>query len=610
MIVLRTSMMAVLFAAAPAAAQELPAARVVVPWEDFQDLYARGMAPDEAPEAAPQDAVLSRAVYSGRIDGSSALLNARLTLDVLADDGWVAVRLLPTSVALRAARLGNADAPIYLDDGWYTLITNRRGTLTLDLDFAVTVWDSSGQQGFAFALPPSGGTEVSLALPGSDALDVRVDGAQQVVEEARGEGRLLKALLPPTGNLSVSWQRKGGTVAAEQAVARVYAEHDALIGVSEGLLQCRSVVNYSILHAGVDRLSVSLPEGATVVDVRGQGVRTWGVTPRDGRQQLDVSLNFEAKGAYTLAVDYEAPVPEGAESVVIPDLQVDGVERIKGFVGVDARSSLEIAPGAVTGVTPLDVRELPTALLGQTDWPILYGFTYNKGDYRIPLQVHAHAPVDLLVTLIDQTQATTALTPDGRRMTRVVYAMRNNQAQFLRLALPAGAIPWSTFVGGRSVKPGRADDGRVLIPLTRSQTTGGELAQFAVELVYVEEGVPVAPGAVSAFAASLPQADVPSTGVAWTVYIPRGGAVVPRTVTGSLRQVSDFTAIPVPGASTGAPADAVQAQADAQYRGEAMAQGVQPVRVSLPLDGTPLFFEKLLVLDEALTLDFDWRAPK
>jgi len=610
MIVLRTSMMAVLFAAAPAAAQELPAARVVVPWEDFQDLYARGMAPDEAPEAAPQDAVLSRAVYSGRIDGSSALLNARLTLDVLADDGWVAVRLLPTSVALRSARLGNADAPIYLDDGWYTLVTNRRGTLTLDLDFAVTVWDSSGQQGFAFALPPSGGTEVSLALPGSDALEVRVDGAQQVVEEARGEGRWLRALLPPTGNLSVSWQRKGGAVAAEQAVARVYAEHDALIGVSEGLLQCRSVVNYSILHAGVDRLAVSLPEGATVVDVRGQGVRTWGVTRRDGRQHLEVSLNFEAKGAYTLAVDYEAPLPEGADSVVIPDLQVDGVERIKGFVGVDARSSLEIAPGAVTGVTPLDVRELPTALLGQTDWPILYGFTYNKGDYRIPLQVHAHAPVDLLVTLIDQTQATTALTPDGRRMTRVVYAMRNNQAQFLRLTLPPGAIPWSTFVGGRSVKPGRADDGRVLIPLTRSQTTGGELAQFAVELVYVEEGVPAAPGAIAPFAAALPRADVPSTGVAWTVYIPRGGSVVPRTTSGSLRQVSGFTEIPVPGASSGAPADAVQAQADAQYRGEAMAQGVQPVRVSLPLDGTPMYFEKLLVLDEALTLDFQWRAPK
>lgn len=610
MSLLRSAVILLALVAAPAYAQELPAARVVLPWEDFQELYERGMAPKDKPEAAPQDAVLSRAVYGGRVDGESALLSARLTLDVLKSEGWVAVRLLPTTVALRSAKLGNADAPIYLDEGWYTLVTNRRGTLTLDLEFAATVWDSSGQQGFAFALPPSGGTEVSLSLPGKDALEVKVDGAQQLTEEARGDSRLLRALLPPTGNLSVSWQRKGAEAAAEQAVARVYAEHHALIGVSEGLLQCRSVVNYSILHAGVDELSVSLPEGATVVDVRGQGLRDWGVEKKGGRQLIKVDLNFEAKGAYALAVDYEAPLPEGSGSVTVPDLEVAGVERVKGYVGIDARSSLEIAPGAVQGVTPLDVRELPTAILGQTDWPILYGFKYNKADYSIPLNVRAHQGVDLLVTLIDQTSATTVLTPDGRRMTRVIYAMRNNQAQFLRLSMPEGAIPWSTFVGGRSVKPGRAEDGRMLIPLTRSQTSGGELAQFAVELVYVEEGPATVPGGKTELDAKLPRADVPSTGVAWTVYVPRGGSVKESSIDGTLRRVDYFTAIPVPGQSGGAPAELVMQQANAQFEGEAMAQGVQPVRVSLPLDGTPLYFEKLLVLDEPLELGFQWKAPK
>lgn len=595
---------------APVYAQELPAARVVLPWEDFQQLYERGMAPKDKPEPAPQDAVLSHATYSGRVDGESALISARLTLDVLKDKGWVAVRLLPTTVALRSAKLGNADAPIYLDEGWYTLVTNRRGTLTLDLDFAVTVWDSSGQQGFAYALPPSGGTEFSLSLPGKDALDVTVQGAQQLSEEARGEGRFVRALLPPTGNVSVSWQRKSAEAAAETVVARVYAEHHALIGVSEGLLQCRSIVNYSILHAGVDKLDVSLPEGATVVDVRGQGIREWAVVKKGGRQQIDVALNFEAKGTYALYVDYEAPLPEGSGSVTVPDLEVGNVERVKGYVGIDARSSLEIAPGAITGVTPLDVRELPTAILGQTDWPVLYGFKYNKADYAIPLNIKAHQGVDLLVTLIDQTQATTVITPDGRRMTRVIYAMRNNQAQFLRLSMPEAAIPWSTFVGGRSVKPGRAEDGRMLIPLTRSQTSGGELAQFAVELVYVEDGAKPEAGGKAQFSGKLPRADVPSTGVAWTVYVPRGGSVKDSSIEGTLRQVDYFTAIPVPGQSGGAPAELVAQQANAQFEGDAMAQGVQPVRVSLPLDGEPMYFEKLLVLDEPLELGFLWKAPK
>ncbi len=593
----------------PALAQELPSARVVVPWEDFQELYERGMAPKDKPEPAPRDAVISRATYTGRVDAESVIFQSRVTVDVLKSEGWVAVRLLPTTVALRQARIGNVDAPIYLDNGWYTLITNKKGTLNVDLEFAATVWDSSGQQGFAFALTPSGGTEVAVTVPSQDALNVQVANAQQVRQESSAGGRVIRALLPATGNLSVSWQRKSAET-AEAVSARVYAEHQALVGVAEGLLSVRSTIQYSILHAGVEKLSVSVPESATILDVRGQGIRDWSVSRKEGRSVIDVALNFEAKGSYTLIVDYESRLPEGSGQVTVPDLRVDGVERVKGWVGIDARSSLELKPGEGAGVVPVDVRDLPASILGQTDWPVLFGFKYNKAEYSIPLGVQAHEAVELLVTLIDQASATTVLTPDGRRMTQVVYAMRNNQAQFLRLKLPDGAVPWSTFVAGNSVKPGRAEDGRVLIPLMRSQTSGGELAQFSVELVYVEDGQAPDDSGKGSFQAVLPQADVPSTGVAWTVYLPRGAEMKGRSIDGSLRQVDYFTPIPVPGQVGGQPAQVVQAQATAQYDGEAMAQGVQPVRVTLPLDGQPFYFEKLLVLDEALNLSFDWKAAK
>jgi len=593
-----------------ASAQDsLPAARVVLPWDDFQQLYERGMAPKDKPEPAPRDVVISRAVYNGKVDGESVVFQARLSVDVLKRDGWIVTQLLPTSVGLRSARVGNQDAAIFMDNGWYWLVTDKKGTINVDLEFAATVWDSSGQQGFAFAMAPSGGTEVAVTVPSQDALNVTVANAQQVRQDSGPAGRVIHALLPATGNLSVSWQRKAAE-SAEVQTARVYAEHQALVGVAEGLMSVRSTVQYSILHAGVDKLSVSLPESATIVDVTGQGIRDWSVSKKDNRAQIDVALNFEAKGAYTLIVDYESRLPEGSGSITVPDLRVNGVERVKGWIGVDARSSLEIKPGEGGGVTPVDVRDLPAAILGATDWPVLFGFKYNKAEYSVPLTIQSHAPVDLLVTLIDQASATTVLTPDGRRMTQVVYAMRNNQAQFLRLKLPAGATPWSTFVAGRSVKPGRADDGRVLIPLMRSQTSGGELAQFSVELVYVEDGKAPDAGGKGSFSAQLPTADVPSTGVAWTVYLPRDATLKSKTVDGSLRRVDYFTSIPVPGQVGGQPAAQVAAQANAQYEGEAMAQGVQPVRVTLPLDGQPVFFERLLVVDEPLTVSFDWKASK
>jgi hypothetical protein len=52
----------------------------------------------------------------------------------------------------------------------------------------------------------------------------------------------------------------------------------------------------------------------------------------------------------------------------------------------------------------------------------------------------------------------------------------------------------------------------------------------------------------------------------------------------------------------------VQMQAAQTFSGEATAAGVQPVKVSLPIDGYPTYFEKLLVLDEPLEVSFDYKG--
>ena len=598
-------------AAVAALPDDLPAARVVLPWSDFKGLVEKGLAPENKPDPAPWAYTLSRATYSGRVDGESVIFTLRLRVEVIHDKTWTVVPLLPGTVALKQARLAGKDAPIWFDGSWYQLVTNQKGPLDLDLEFAVSTFENAGQSGFAFPLPRTAATEITVAVPAKDALDFSVAGAQQVVEETRGGDKIVRALLPSGRDLAVSWQKAAAEAAeGKPAVARVYAEHQALIGISEGLLHGTSLVQYSILHAGVRTLRVSLPADTTIVDVTGKGIDEWKVVEAAGRKIIDVGLTFEATGAYTLRVDYERPLPEGGGEVNVPQLIVANAERVKGFIGVDARSTLEIAPGAVVDARPVDVRELPAAILGQTEWPVLLGFSTRKEGWSIPLVVRPHQDVDLLVTLIDQVAATTALTPDGRRMTRVTYALRNNRAQYLRLALPEKAELWSTFVAGKAVKPARAEDGRILVPLARSQTAGGDLASFAVELVYVEDGAAPVGRAAARFSARLPTADAPATAVAWTVLVPRGSKVPKRSVDGTLRRVESYTLIDLGGVTLAEATRRVQAQAEAQFANDAMGAGVDPVRVSLPVDGEPVLFEKLLVLDEELRVGFDWKAPK
>lgn len=605
---------AVLFAlSAPAvAADDIPAARVVMPWSDFKTLYEKGKAPEKPPQPAPHDYTLSRAVLTGQAIDDAAVFTAKMRVDVLKQDGWVRVPVLPGQVALRRARVGGRDASLWFDGSWYQLVTDQKGPIDIELEFAVSAFESAGEHGFSFPLPRAAALEVELGVPAEDLLDFQVAGAQQVTTSDRRGERVMKALLPARGNLAVTWRK---SVDAEQpadgeepaAEARLYAEHQALIGVAEGVLTGSSTVHYSILHAGVDTLRFSLPADVTLLDVKGKGVGEWAGKEVDGRNVVDVALNFEAKGSYSLVVEYERALAEaGSQSLTVPDLQVLGVERVKGWVGVDARSNLEIAAGAAESARVVDVRELPPSILGQTDWPVLLGFTYRKEGWRIPLEIRQHAEVDMLVTIIDQVAATTVMTPDGRRMTQVTWAMRNNRAQYLRVDMPEGAVPWSAFVGGKAVKPAKADDGKVMIPLARSQTAGGDLARFAVELVYVEDGVAPVKGKGS-FAAQLPVADVPATAVAWTVYVPGEAKIPKRSIGGSLRPVDAYTPIDVGGVSLPEATAQVQRQAQLQFDSEATAAGVQPVRVTLPVDGRPLYFEKLLVLDEDLEVRFDYK---
>ncbi|MBN2800443.1 MAG: hypothetical protein JXX28_14985 [Deltaproteobacteria bacterium] len=604
-------LLALVPALTPAVAQAQDPERVVLSLQEFLQMYEAAREPKETPERAPNDWAISSAAYVGevRMEGDepqSAVFSARLQVEVLKEKGWVKVPLLPTSVALKSARIGGKEVPVVMEGSRFVLVTDRRGVFEVDVEFAASVFTSEGSSGFSFQLVPSGATAVELSVPTEDGLSFTVANARLQEKETRGGRRVVKAILPAVGSLAVSWQREVPEVAEQQS--RVYAEVYTLVGLGDGLLTANSTIHHTILHEGVDQLRVGLPEGMTLLDVKGTGVRDWTVSGTE----LTVSLNYEAIGAYPLTLEMEKLVGEGDVNTVAPFPTPIGVERSKGWVGVQAIGNLELGSGEVKNASAVDVRSLPAAILGITDQPVLLGYKYLGTDARIPLQITEHDDVDVLVTLLDQAKATTMWTPDGRRLTSIRYQVRNNRKQFLRLSLPDGAVLWSASVGGRAVQPAQAGDGRLLVPLLRSQATGGSLAAFDVEVVYVEDGVEPDGSGKGTFEAHLPTPDVPTTYVGWVVYAPVEAKVKQRSVDGPLRQV-DWLSNPIPAAETYYVANntpMVQQAAGHMASTGGLGEGAAPVPVSLPLEGQQYYFEKLLVLDEELWLRFDYAGLK
>lgn len=583
--------------------------KVELPWNDFNTLYQKYVIDQQPKPTAPRDWTLDRAVFTGTVvgegDDAYAIVKLQLKGEIHKKEGWATVPLLGAATALRSATIGGKDAALYVQSGYYTLITDKPGAFEAQLEFAVKLFSADGETGFTLPLPAAGATVVGLAVQSKDELAFEVPGAQGLDTTSVGNERRLQAYVPSMSSLTVSWSRKVNESAVEEAKreARVYAESRTLVGVSEGVLSCRTDIDYTVLHNKVDKFHVSLPPDATVLEVRGAGIRNW-TQGKDGG--IDVELNYGAEGLYRLGVDYERALQSGAD---IPLVKLSGVTRETDYVGVDARSAVELIAKGTTGAVPIDVRELPAAITGQTDYPVLLAYRARGGDVKIPLEVKQHPDMDMLVTLVDTASAETLITEDGRRMTRIRYGVRNNRKQFLNVKLPKEAEVWSASVAGRGVKVSRGEGGDVLVPLVRSDASGGALSAFLVELVYVENGGELANGRGN-LKVEMPKVDAPSSVLQWTVYLPTTATIVPRTSKGSVRRVDWFSAAPV------LPAEAVVTQqarqavnAEVANQGEtgALGQGVEPVEVDLPLTGNAYYFEKMLVLSEDLWVSFDYK---
>jgi hypothetical protein len=595
-------MILLLLSAAFAAPFSSPGGKVELPWNDFQSLYQKGLAPETPPEKAPRAYTLDKASYTGKLVGTGddayATFKATLRGEVLGD-GWVTVPLLSTNAALRSAKVDGKDGAVFLQDGFYTLVTKKSGPFVAEIEFSVALFNADGETGLSLPMAPSGATEVSFTVEGDDALDFEIAGARGQSESTVGRARTVTAAVPSLGALAVSWQRALPEQEAAKT-ARVYAETNVLVGVSEGVMQGTARVSYTILHQGVDTLRVKLPTDATVLDVQGAGIRDW-KQASDGT--IAVKLNYAALGSYLLSVDYERALTGD-----VPTVEVLDVAREKTWIGVDARSSLELVAGTATGATPVDVRELPASLVGQTDFPVLLAWKARGGATKIPLEVKSHPDVDMLVTLIDSAIADTLVTEDGRRMTRVRYAVRNNRRQFLRLVLPEKAEVWSASVAGRGVKVAAGEGGGVLVPLVRSDASGGAMTGFSVEVIYVENGAPLADGRGD-LRVDLPRADAPTSQLQWSVYFPESAKVDKKGHDGTVRLVPYFSSapqLPVDQTVTESDYRDVAQAADNMASAGALGQGVEPVKVELPLAGQVHTYEKMLVLDEPLWVSFGY----
>ena len=560
-----------------------------LPWQEFKKLLEWRAAQDGAGKA-PVPFVLSSSDFTGELSEDGATFSLALKAQVFAD-GWQTIPVLPADVALREATLPDG-VHLQLLGNQYCLLTSQAGELAATLQFSVAVQEEGGAHSLSFAKLPAGITTLDVNGQGADVA-VTIAGARSQTEN----GQRVAALLAPGDPISIRWERAIPEVAA--VPPKLYSETRSLVSVADGMLLGRTQVSYSILHTGTRQFALTVPVGAKVLDVAGAGVRDW----RVNAGSLEVQVAQEVLGSFQLDIQYESTLSD-AETVAVPVITAQDVEREKGHIGVVALTNVEIANSASTGAQLMDARDLPAEIVGMTSQPVLLAYRYTGDAPALSLAIRRHPDVPVLLTVVDRCHLTVMQTRDGRRITRALYSVRNNRNQFLRLGMPEGSTIWSVSVAGRATQPAQDAEGNVLLPLVRSGS-GGQLEAFPIEIVYVESGDAPEKGKGNVRVV-LPGSAEPITHLLLTLYVPEDGRY--KEFEGTLREVEEFTAFSTAGGQVYAANDVeiLQQNFVVQNAADVAQTGASAVDVKLPLSGKVYRFEKILVIDGEQWISYEY----
>lgn len=457
---------------------------VVLPVDEYQALRRAAFPADAEPALPPVEATLTRIDYDLKVEGDLASGEARLTIDVI-KDGWVRLAM-PEGLMVREAQLDGHQVTLVTrpqenGSGGNELLLSRTGRSVLTLKIVAPVTTVAGTD--ILRLPVSNAAvshaAVELARQG---VDVHITGGLLMDHSETATTSRWVANGRGTEPLTFAWRRRVDDQRASQAL-RLRANLTQLVGLGEDATQVSAEVQIEVLQGLAQDVHLQLPEQFTVNQVAGATIADWDATARD----LTVTFIEPVATTARFTVSGELRLPRSGK-LDVPLLRFPAAERETGGVAVEVLGAGEIKEREATGMEEAEAAELGQ-LISSRQSPSLIAFRMQPADgafqRTLSLNVARYTPQAVLTANVEEAEYSALITADGKMLVQSRFAVRNNQRSFLKLTLPAGAVLWSASVAGRPIRPGRAPDGSLLLPLEKTRS-GDEAAAFVVEVSYLD----------------------------------------------------------------------------------------------------------------------------
>ena len=457
---------------------------VVLPVDEYRALRRAAFPLDAEPVPPPVEATLSRIDYDLKIDGDLASGEVRLTVDVI-KDGWVRLAM-PEGLMIREAHLDGrqvtlATRPAEKGPGTADLLLSHTGRFVLTLKIVAPVSTVAGTDILKLPVSNSAVSHAVVKLM-RQGVDVQLSGGLLLENSETASGSRWVANGRGNEPLTFGWRRRVDDQRANQTL-RLRGAITELVGLGEDATQINAEIQLEVLQGQTQEVRVLLPEQLNVNQVSGATVADWDVNGRE----LTVSFIEPVQSSARFTLSAELRLPRSGK-LEVPLIRLPATERETGGVAVEVLGAGEIKDRQASGLDEAEAADLGQ-LISSRQSPSLLAFRLVPAEGKSPrslvLNVARYTPQAILTANIEEAEYSTLITDDGKMLVQARFAVRNNQRNFLKLNLPANATLWSASVAGRPIRPGRAADGSLLLPLEKTKTAD-DASAFVVEVSYLD----------------------------------------------------------------------------------------------------------------------------
>jgi hypothetical protein len=457
---------------------------VVLPVDEYRALRRAAFPADLEPAPPPVEATLSRIDYDLKVDGDLASGEARLTVDVI-KEGWVRLAM-PEGLMVREARLDGRQVnlvtrPTDKGPGAGELLLSKVGRSVLILKIVAPVSTTAGTDILQLPVSNSAVSHATVELT-RQGVDVHINGGLLLEHSELASGSRWIANGRGNEPLTFAWRRKVDDLRANQPL-RLRGAVTELVGLGEDSTQVNAEIQFEVLQGVAQEIHVQLPDQFTVNQVSGAMVADWDAKARE----LTVSFIEPVQNTARFILTGELRLPKSGK-LDVPLIRIPTAERETGGVGVEVLGAGEIKDRQASGMEEAEAGELGQ-LISNRQSPSLIAFRLQPAEGKsarsLSLDIARYTPTAVLTANVEEADYNALVSEDGKLLVQTRFAVRNNQRNFLKLNLPATAVLWSASVAGRPVRPGRAPDGSLLLPLEKTKS-GDEASAFTVEVSYLD----------------------------------------------------------------------------------------------------------------------------